>query len=331
MHANTGDWSGQRVSLSLHGGTAVLRLFNPLLGYMDETMESELAHALDRLERWPGARGVVLTGRDTGMFVRHYDVAVLHQRAQALRGRGKTFSLDRPLGPAGIHRCLERMDKSPLLFIAAINGVAMGGGFQLALGCDIRLVQSGDHAMGLPELNLGLLPGASGTQVLARMLGTGRASSPRLTAKLFNPQKVVAAGLESASVDHVLERALALGRKLEAVPARACAHIKYLVRNAGRWSEAEGLAAERTLFCDCLVDAAAQTPMEAVAPGQRKITDPPPATVRAVSPPDAPQCATRQQRSRPPPTQPLHAMQKGLLWPAPGDCRRTELMDKAAL
>ena len=184
MHANTGDWSGQRVSLSQHGGTAVLRLFNPPLGYMDETMESELAHALDRLERWPGARGVVLTGRDTGMFVRHYAVAVLHQRAQALRGRGKTFSLDRPLGPAGIHRCLERMDKSPLLFIAAINGVAMGGGFELALGCDIRLVQSGDHAMGLPELNLGLLPGASGTQVLARMLGTGQALSPLLTAKV---------------------------------------------------------------------------------------------------------------------------------------------------
>jgi enoyl-CoA hydratase/carnithine racemase len=269
------DWSGQRVSLSLNVGTAVLRLFNPPLGYMDEVMEAELLQVLDRLEQWPDGRVVVLTGRDAGMFLRHYDVAVLHQRAQALLAKGKTFSLDRPIGPAGIHRCIERIGNSRLIFIAAINGVAMGGGFELALGCDIRLVQAGDYALGLPELNLGLLPGAGGTQAMARMLGKGQTLFNLLTAKVFSPQQVLAAGLASACVDDVLAHALDLAGGMEAVPARACANIKRLVRNADRWSEAEGQAAERTLFCDCMVDPAAQPLMAAVALGQRTIADPP--------------------------------------------------------
>lgn len=269
------DRAGQRVSLAFSGGTAVVRLFNPPQGYMDEAMEVELGQVLDRLEQWPEGRVVVVTGRDPGMFVRHYDVAVLHQRAQSMLAKGKTFTLERPIGQAGIHRCIERIGNSPLVFIAAVNGVAMGGGFELALGCDIRLVQKGEFALGLPELNLGLLPGAGGTQALARMLGTGPALFHLLTARVFTPQEVVAAGLASACVDDVLAHALELAAGMEAVPARACANIKRLVRNAGRWSEADGLAAERTLFCDCMVDPAAQPLMEAVALGRRTIADPP--------------------------------------------------------
>ena len=266
---------GNRVSVSLRGQTAVLRLFNPPHGYMDEPMEAELALALAYLEQWAQSRVVILTGRDPGMFVRHYDVAVLHQRAQQMRSKGKTFSLERPVPPGGIHRCLERIEKSPLVFVAAINGVAMGGGFELALGCDMRLVQQGDFALGLPELNLGLLPGAGGTQALARLLGTGHALFLLLTAKVLQPQEMVALGLASACVDDVLAHALALAAVLEAVPARACANIKYLVRNAGRWTHAEGLQAERTLFCDCMVDPAAAPLMESVALHQRTIADPP--------------------------------------------------------
>jgi enoyl-CoA hydratase/carnithine racemase len=268
-------WNGQRMSLALDAGAAVLRLFNPPLGYMDELMESELLQVLDRLEHWPDGRVVVLTGRDAGMFVRHYDVAVLHRRAQAMLAKGKSFSLDRPIGPAGIHRCIERIGNSRLIFIAAINGVAMGGGFELALGCDIRLVQTGDYALGLPELNLGLLPGAGGTQVMARLLGKGQALFNLLTARVFSPHDLLETGLASACVEDVLAHALDLAARLQAVPARACANIKLLVRNADRWTEAEGQAAERTLFCDCMVDPAAQPLMASVALGQRTIADPP--------------------------------------------------------
>lgn len=269
---------GTRVALSLHGAVAVVRLSNPPTGLMDDVMEAELEQVLAQLDDpavWPGGRVVVLTGGEPGVFVRHYDVAVLHQRGQALRARGKSFTLERPVPQAGIHRCIERIGHSPLIYIAAVNGTAMGGGFELALGCDLRVVQHGPHQLGLPELNAGLLPGATGTQVLARLLGPALALQCLLTARVFRPEELPPLGLAQACVDDALAHALQLAARLQAVPARACAHIKRLVRDAAHRPAAEGLAAERTLFCDCMVDPEAEPLMRAIAEGRRTLADAP--------------------------------------------------------
>lgn len=271
-------YQGTRVDCVLTGGTALVRLFNPHQGLMDEAMEKELLEVLHRLDDktwWPEGRVVILTGRDAGVFVRHYDVGVLHQRSQAMAAKGMRFNLDRPVPQGGIHRCMDVIERSELVFIAALNGVAMGGGFELALACDLRIVQSGDFQLGLPELNLGLLPGAGGTQALARLLGTSAALHYLLTAHVFNPQELVQLRLAGACVDDALAHAQALAKQLQAVPARACAHIKKLVRQAPTWSQEEGRAAERTLFCDCMVDPAALPLMADVAEGRRTIADKP--------------------------------------------------------
>lgn len=275
MHTSQSDWTGSRLSLTRQGTTAVVRLFNPPHGYMDEAMESELLRALDTLDNWEDGRVVVITGAEPGMFVRHYDVAILQKRSQAMIERGKSFSIERPVPRSAIHLCIERIENSPLIFIAALNGTAMGGGFELALGCDIRLAQNGDYQLGLPELNLGLLPGAGGTQAMASLLGTGPALFNLLTAKVFSPQELLSAGLVSSCSDDVMAEAMRLASQIEAVPFRACANIKKLVRNAPRWSHDEGMAAERTLFCDCMVDPMAQPLMDDVVNGKRTITDQP--------------------------------------------------------
>ena len=275
MHTSESDWTGSRLSLTRQGTTAVVRLFNPPHGYMDEAMESELLRALDTLDNWEDGRVVVITGAEPGMFVRHYDVAILQKRSQAMIERGKSFSIERPVPRSAIHLCIERIENSPLIFIAALNGTAMGGGFELALGCDIRLAQNGDHQLGLPELNLGLLPGAGGTQAMASLLGTGPALFNLLTAKVFSPQELLSAGLVSSCSDDVMAEAMRLASQIEAVPFRACANIKKLVRNAPRWSHHEGMAAERTLFCDCMVDPMAQPLMDDVVSGKRTIADQP--------------------------------------------------------
>ena len=275
MHTSQSDWTGSRLSLTRQGTTAVVRLFNPPHGYMDEAMESELLRALDTLDNWEDGRVVVITGAEPGMFVRHYDVAILQQRSQAMIERGKSFSIERQVPRSAIHLCIERIENSPLIFIAALNGTAMGGGFELALGCDIRLAQNGDHQLGLPELNLGLLPGAGGTQAMASLLGTGPALFNLLTAKVFSPQELLSAGLVSSCSDDVMAEAMRLASQIEAVPFRACANIKKLVRNAPRWSHHEGMAAERTLFCDCMVDPMAQPLMDDVVSGKRTIADQP--------------------------------------------------------
>ena len=275
MQTSQADWTGLRLSLNRQGTTAVVRLFNPPHGYMDEAMESELLRALDTLDNWEDGRVVVITGAEPGMFVRHYDVAILQKRSQAMIERGKSFSIERPVPRSAIHLCIERIENSPLIFIAALNGTAMGGGFELALGCDIRLAQNGDHQLGLPELNLGLLPGAGGTQAMASLLGTGPALFNLLTAKVFSPQELLSAGLVSSCSDDVMAEAMRLASQIEAVPFRACANIKKLVRNAPRWSHHEGMAAERTLFCDCMVDPMAQPLMDDVVSGKRTIADQP--------------------------------------------------------
>ena len=92
-------FEGQRVDCVVDGPCATVRLFNPNQGLMDEAMESELLQVLERLhdrQAWPEARVVILTGRDPGVFVRHYDVAVLHQRAQAMAARACSSSQSGP-------------------------------------------------------------------------------------------------------------------------------------------------------------------------------------------------------------------------------------------
>ena len=275
MQTSLSDWTGSRLSLTRQGTTAIVRLFNPPHGLMDESMESELTQALDSLEAWKDGRVVIITGAEPGMFVRHYDVAVLQKRSLAMIERGKSFSIDRPVPRSAIHLCIERIENSPLIFIAALNGTAMGGGFELALSCDIRLAQNGDHQLGLPELNLGLLPGAGGTQAMSALIGTGPALFSLLTAKVFSPQELLSAGLVSSCTHDVMAEAMRLASQIENVPFRACANINRLVRNAPRWTHAEGMAAERTLFCDCMVDPLAQPLMDDVVSGNRTIADQP--------------------------------------------------------
>ena len=123
MQEITVEGIGTRVSVFLRGPTAVVRFFNSPDGFMDEPMAAELTLALAYLEQCAMIRVVILAGRDPGMFVRQYDVAVLHQRARPMRSRGKTFLLERPVPPGGIHRCLGDVLARALALPAALDAV----------------------------------------------------------------------------------------------------------------------------------------------------------------------------------------------------------------
>lgn len=239
---------------------------------MDPDMEKELLETIRRLEEHPGLRTVILTGGLEDVFVRHYDVAELQRRSQGMRKRQMIFTVDRHVPKSAIHEIIDFIEASRLVFIAAVNGTAMGGGFELALACDLRVVQAGDYELGLPEINLGLLPGAGGTQRLTRMIGESRAMEFLLLGTVLNPQEMQQIGLAQACVEDALKHSLRLAERLARRPARACANIKRLVRGAHDWSLSQGEAIERTLFCDCMVDDASQPLMLAVAEGKRSIS-----------------------------------------------------------
>jgi enoyl-CoA hydratase len=259
-------------------GVALLRFGNAPQGCFDEASEAAFESALEAIDADPAIRVAVLTGGVPGVFVRHYDVGVLESRGRALAARGLRFDIARPVPEAPIHRCLRRIADSERIFVAAIDGVAMGGGCEIALACDLRVAADGDYPIGLPEVNIGLLPGAGGTQRLARLLGEAKALELILLGRTVSPREAARLGLVHECVEGpALPRALQLATRLAGQPPRALVHVKRLVRQAFEGGDAgalaTGLAHERTRFCDLLVSGEAIARMHDMNQGRRTIRD----------------------------------------------------------
>ena len=263
-----------RVRVSIEDRVATVTLGNPPDGMMDEAMEHQLHATVLALEEDPQVAVVVLTGAQAGIFVKHYDVSVLLKRGEKLAAKGISFTPDRPIPKSPIHELLDTIERSAKPYIAAINGTAMGGGFELSLACDIRLVQAGDFDLGLPEINLGILPGAGGTQRLTRLIGAGRALQYMLLGRTMTPQQAVDYGLALTSTDRpVLAEAQAVARQLVKKSPRALQHIKRLVHSQSTSPSDVAHATERTLFCDLMVSDIGLERMREWDAGVRDIRD----------------------------------------------------------
>lgn len=263
------QWTLQRT------GPVLLASFaNGGRGYMNEQTEVELEQLLDMVEADNSVRCVVFTGSHPDVFIRHYDVSVLVERGESLKARGKTFNITKPVPASRYLRLLDRIETMPVAFVAAINGVAMGGGLELALACDIRIAVKGDYPIGLPEINVGLLPGAGGTQRLSRLIGEGRALELTLFGKTLTPSQALAMGVISEVVAGDLTgRAMELASELAGKHSKALAWIKKLIRSSSRLPIEEGLAHERTLFCDLMVDQQSLDLMRGLVAGRYEIQD----------------------------------------------------------
>jgi enoyl-CoA hydratase len=264
----------KKVTIERQGPIAIVRFANPPTGTMDDETDRAYSAVLDGLDQESEVRVVVLTGGEPGVFIRHYDVRLLERTARAMAARGLAFSADRHVPETLIHKSLARMEASSKVFVAALNGTAMGGGFETALACDLRLAEDGPYDLGLPEINIGLLPGAGGTQRLSRLVGAARAMELMLLGRTVSPREAASLGLVNECVaGPVLPRALELAQILAAKPPRALSHIKRLARLAHSGDAARGFGEERTLFCDTMVSPEAIERMAAMNAGTRDIRD----------------------------------------------------------
>ena len=132
------------------------------------------------------------------------------------------------------------------VFIAYVNGHALGGGLEIALACDIRLAAPGGYKLGTPEVTLGLLPGNGGTQRLTRLLGPSRALDLLLTGRTFSPDEALEWGLFASLVDE--DGAREFAERLAVGPRLAIAAIKRCVHEGGQLPLDDGLALEAELI-----------------------------------------------------------------------------------
>lgn len=146
---------------------------------------------------------------------------------------------------------LNRLEQTPKLVIAALNGHTVGGGLEIALACDLRVAKKGGGKIGLPEVTLGVLPGTGGTQRLGRMLGKSKAIELMVTGRTFDFEEALELGI----VNHILEgedfMAEAMEYARQFVPprgaAKAVGRIKRAVCSGLEMPFSEGLAIEREM------------------------------------------------------------------------------------
>src|SRR5579863_7103027 len=151
----------------------------------DLEMMGEMDVALEELRFNDDARVIILTSGLPGFFSAGADI-------EMLRGSQPDFKAMFCL------HCQETLNKfasTPKVVIAALNGHTVGGGLEIALSCDLRLMAKDSGKIGLPEVTLGVLPGTGGTQRLPRLIGTSRALDMMITGKLLSPDEALAIGL----------------------------------------------------------------------------------------------------------------------------------------
>jgi enoyl-CoA hydratase len=225
------------LELEVTGSVGVLRLKRPPLNILNRALVTELAAAAVEAERSAAIGAVVIWGEG-----RHFS-------AGADVGEFET------MGVPEVHEYGKLLDAAfrgwadlPKVTIAAVNGYALGGGCELALAADFRFA-SERASFGLPEIQLGIIPGGGGTQRLPRLVGPARAKDMIFTGRHVKAEEALAIGLVDAVLPaaELLERTVEAARRYASGPLVALRAAKALVNRAGGDLEA-GLDLERHAF-----------------------------------------------------------------------------------
>ena len=237
------------LSTRSEGGVAVITLGSEKRIFFDPEMSDALFDALTTLAADEKVRAIVVTGGAPGYFVRHYSVAELVRLGETIAKSGREWPEDAPYQPGSFDKAMALVESMDKPVIAAISGSAMGGGFEFTLACDIRIAQEGDFQIGLPEINVGILPGGGGTQRLPRTIGTANALMHILMGVTLNPVEAAQKSFVHECVKgKALDRALEIAKRIATHTPESVRYIKRLVRSATATPLAEGLALERNLF-----------------------------------------------------------------------------------
>jgi enoyl-CoA hydratase/carnithine racemase len=242
----------QLVSTRREGRVAVITLSNPPVGALSTALVQQLDDLLRLLSesdpsRAPGA--VVVTSAVPGFFGCGADLKLL---ANLEAGEFAAYL-------ASVRAPLERLRALPLVSIAALDGLALGGGLELALACTFRVASTDTVRVGLPEIKLGLLPGAGGTQRLTRLIGRDAALDLMLSGRQISAEEACACGVVSRAVPgRAEEEALRWAAELAELPSTAVAAILRCVDAALELSTPDGMSYEADAIAELFATPEAQ-------------------------------------------------------------------------
>jgi enoyl-CoA hydratase len=209
--------------VTLKSGTeatyALVTIDSPPLNPLSSGVFHDLDALITQLESGK-TRVAIVTGAGKA-FVAGADIGEMKGMDKA---KAKEYSL---LG----HKIFSRMENSPVIFIAAVNGFALGGGLELAMASDIRILAT-QAQMGLPEATLGLIPGFGGTQRLQRLIGQSMAKFLALTAERIGAEEALRCGLAARVVEgeKLMGEAEAVAAKILALGPKAAQTLKSVMR-----------------------------------------------------------------------------------------------------
>jgi enoyl-CoA hydratase/carnithine racemase len=235
-----------KVSYRVDVGVAVLTLTEPPANTYSYEMMREFDAAILDARMDASVHVIVLTGAGEKFFCAGATIGTLKDADPEFK---YYFCLH-------ANETLNRLEQTPKLVIAALNGHTVGGGFEVAMAADLRIARKDAGKIGLPEVALGVLPGTGGTQRLARLVGKARAMELMVSGRLMTMDEALTAGLVTAVwgadvlagrpfLDAVVEYARTFAPPNKA--SRAVGRIKRAVQSGAEAGFGEGLALEREL------------------------------------------------------------------------------------
>lgn len=262
----------QEVDVAVDNGIAILTLNRPKqLNALGARIVDELGAALAEIESRAEARAVIVIGAGERAFSSGAD----------LKERRAMNADQRWAHNRALNEFVERLARLQIPTIAAINGLALGGGLEMTLACDFRI--AADHAQfAFPEVALGIIPGAGGTQRLPRLIGPTKAKELILTARRISAAEALAMGILSDVVAH--DQLLATAREFAGLMTRnspfAIAHAKASIDVAMEASIEQGLRYETAAIRATLASEDYQIGLSAFA--EKRAPEFPPLTARRI-------------------------------------------------
>jgi enoyl-CoA hydratase len=230
------------INFELSGNVGIITINYPPVNALSNRVVAEMLSCVQEIKNNIDCRAVVITGAGDKAFMAGADIKefplILHGEA----GTATRFA-------AEVHKLFNEISALPLPVIAAVNGIALGGGCELALACDIRIA-SDDAIIGLPEIKLGIFPGGGGTQRLPRLVGRARAMELLLSGDHLTAAEALVYGLVNKVVPKadILAEAVKMASVMAKRPGRSVALIKQAVDRGLNLDLEQALQVEIELF-----------------------------------------------------------------------------------